>query len=121
MQEALEHLNETDIEISELQQLLPDLVTTLSEHKRYKDPEVSPSPIDITSFKREKSTAPYCDLLSGLDERFSGDKTWSEKRPVLEKWTPGVKDGEMRGCWTAPVRFEWCVGEDEEESVGETK
>jgi hypothetical protein len=45
----------------------------------------------------------------------------SEKRLVLEKWTPGVKDGEMRGCWTAPSRFEWCAREEEEGSVGETK
>jgi hypothetical protein len=45
----------------------------------------------------------------------------SEKRLVLETWTPGVKDGEMRGCWIAPARFEWCAGEKEEESVGETK
>jgi hypothetical protein len=45
----------------------------------------------------------------------------SEKRLVLKKWTPEVKDGEMRGCWTAPSGFEWCAGEEEEESVGETK
>jgi hypothetical protein len=50
MQEALEHLDETDIEISELQQLLADLVTTLSEQKRYKDLEVSPSSVKIPSF-----------------------------------------------------------------------
>jgi hypothetical protein len=27
----------------------------------------------------------------------------------------------MQGCWTAPSRFEWFAGEEEEGSVGETK
>ena len=56
-------------------------------------------------------------MLGALDARFAEDKGWSEKRPVLEKWTPGLKDGDVRGCWTPPGRFEWVA--EGEESVGE--
>lgn len=69
--------------------------------------------------KFDKSTQHYYDMFSALDEQFGDDKAWKEKRPVLEKWSPGVKEGEMYGCWTAPSKFEWRF--EEEESVGERK
>jgi hypothetical protein len=67
----------------------------------------------------DKSRQNYDDLFAALDELFAAEKKWVEKRPVLEKWTPGVKDGEAFGCWKVPEKFEWRV--EEEESVGERK
>ncbi|KAF1939431.1 hypothetical protein EJ02DRAFT_408534 [Clathrospora elynae] len=69
--------------------------------------------------KFDKSTQHYYDMFVALDEQFGDEKLWKEKRPQIEKWTPGVKEGETHGCWKAPVKFEWRF--EEEESVGERK
>ncbi|ORX96502.1 hypothetical protein BCR34DRAFT_497725 [Clohesyomyces aquaticus] len=69
--------------------------------------------------KWEKSPQYYYDVFSALDVRFSGDKSWVEKRPQLEKWSPGVKDGETFGCWKRPQKLEF--GFEEEETLGETR
>ncbi|KAF2468604.1 uncharacterized protein BDR25DRAFT_265365, partial [Lindgomyces ingoldianus] len=69
------------------------------------------------TFKRqgkwEKSSQYYYDVFSALDGRFAGDKAWTEKRPQLEKWSPGVKEGETFGCWKAPKRLEYVFEEEE--------
>ncbi|CAO2655726.1 Nn.00g045290.m01.CDS01 [Neocucurbitaria sp. VM-36] len=68
--------------------------------------------------KFDKSPQHYYDIFAALDEQFSEEKAWAEKRPQLEKWAPGVKETETFGCWKAPGKFEWLV-EGEEESAGE--
>ncbi|KAH7135593.1 hypothetical protein B0J11DRAFT_596731 [Dendryphion nanum] len=64
--------------------------------------------------KFEKSPQHYYDVFGSLDRRFGDEKAWKEKRPVLEKWTPGgLKEGDGFGCWKRPVRFEWgVIGEE---------
>lgn len=69
--------------------------------------------------KFDKSSQHYYDVFASLDQRFGDEKAWAEKRPQVEKWTPGVKDGEVFGCWKKPSRFEWEF--EGEESVGETR
>ncbi|KAF2003741.1 hypothetical protein P154DRAFT_617628 [Amniculicola lignicola CBS 123094] len=67
--------------------------------------------------KFDKEPQHYYDVFSGLEQEFGDEKAWKERRPKLEKWTPGVKEGEMGGCWKAPARFEWKF--EGEETVGE--
>ncbi|KAF2649669.1 hypothetical protein K491DRAFT_721459 [Lophiostoma macrostomum CBS 122681] len=63
--------------------------------------------------KSEKNPQHYYDVFSALDQRFDGVTAWRDNRPQLEKWTPGVKDGEALGCWKKPAKFEWeCEGEE---------
>jgi hypothetical protein len=76
------------------------------------------------SYKRhgkfDKSSQHYHVMFAALDEQLADEKAWKDKKPQLEKWTPGVKDGETFGCWRQPSKFEWRF-EEEEESVGERK
>ncbi|KAF2737069.1 hypothetical protein EJ04DRAFT_135561, partial [Polyplosphaeria fusca] len=62
----------------------------------------------------DKNSQHYYDLFSALDHRFEGEHGWEKERPKLEGWTPGVKEGETRGCWRVPARLEG--GWEEEES-----
>lgn len=75
------------------------------------------------AFKRngkfDKDSQHYYDMFAALDEQFADEKAWKDKRPQVEKWTPGVKDGESFGCWKAPAKFEFNF--EEEESAGESK
>ena len=57
--------------------------------------------------KFDKSPQHYYNVFSALDQRFDGVSTWRDNRPHLEKWTPGVKEGETQGCWKKPAKFEW--------------
>jgi hypothetical protein len=63
-----------------------------------------------TAYKREGLEKPpqsYYDLFNALDKRFNGNKAWTDAKPQLEKYTPGLKAGETFGCWKAPSKFEW--------------
>jgi hypothetical protein len=62
----------------------------------------------------DKTPPNYYDLFSALDNAFEGQQSWKEKRPQLEKWTPGaIKEGETFGCWKKPAKFEWAFEEEE--------
>ncbi|KAF3044351.1 hypothetical protein E8E12_009191 [Didymella heteroderae] len=73
------------------------------------------------AFKRhgkfDKDIQQYEELFRALDAEFGNEKAWKDKRPQLEKWTPGVGKEEMFGCWKRPEKFEWQIEEDE--SAGE--
>jgi hypothetical protein len=75
------------------------------------------------AFKRhgkfDKDIQQYEELFRALDHEFGANKAWTEKRPLLDKWTPGVGKEEAFGCWKRPERFEWVV--EGEESTGERK
>jgi hypothetical protein len=58
-------------------------------------------------------------MFAALDEQLADEKAWKDRKPQLEKWTPGVKEGETFGCWRQPNKFEWRF--EEEESAGERK
>lgn len=68
------------------------------------------------AFKRqglEKAPASYAELFAALDALFKDSQVWKEKRPVPEKWTPGVKETETFGWWKKPARIEWQFEQEE--------
>ncbi|KAF2193483.1 hypothetical protein K469DRAFT_789149 [Zopfia rhizophila CBS 207.26] len=69
--------------------------------------------------KFDKPNQHYYDIFNSLDSRFGQEKGWKDQRPALEKWTPGVKEGDTFGCWKAPGRFEYAF--EGEETMSESK
>ncbi|KAF2706435.1 hypothetical protein K504DRAFT_505383 [Pleomassaria siparia CBS 279.74] len=116
-----------DIELVELQQPLADLVSMFrSEQKKKKKKKSNCSrsgycsalhipPIPGWLFKLAyngrgrigKSLQHYYVVFSSLDQRVDDEKGWTEKRPQIEKWTLGTKDGDVFGCWKEPSKFQY--------------
>ncbi|KAF2198647.1 hypothetical protein GQ43DRAFT_443154 [Delitschia confertaspora ATCC 74209] len=68
--------------------------------------------------KLDKSPQHYYDIFTALDQRFGGEKGWAERKPQLEKWTPGVKEGDKEGMWKRPGKFEWRIESGEDGEAG---
>ncbi|KAF2203817.1 hypothetical protein GQ43DRAFT_497645 [Delitschia confertaspora ATCC 74209] len=68
--------------------------------------------------KLDKSPQHYHDIFATLDQRFGGEKGWAERRPQLEKWTPGIKEGDREGTWKRPGKFEWRIESGEDGEAG---